>query len=88
MAQLPRSQTPLHLPRLNDPQEHQVIELVTSLLAQDKVSPEQAANILQQMLAPNSLNQLQVGGCSGAVRQLWMALGRALLGWWKQHWGW
>lgn len=43
-------------------QEQQVIELVTSLLAQDKVSPEQAANILQQMLPPDTLSQLQVGG--------------------------
>ncbi|PRW44495.1 Zn-finger CCCH type isoform A [Chlorella sorokiniana] len=40
-------------------QEQQVIELVTSLLAQDKVSPEQAANILQQMLPPDTLSQLQ-----------------------------
>ncbi len=39
-----------------------MIELVTSLLAQDKVSPEQAANILQQMLPPDTLSQLQVGG--------------------------
>ena len=40
-------------------QEHQVIELVTSLLAQDKVSPEQAASILQQMLPPTALSSLQ-----------------------------
>ena len=40
-------------------QEHQVIELVTSLLSQDKVSPEQAASILQQMLPPTALSSLQ-----------------------------
>lgn len=36
-----------------------MIELVTSLLAQDRVSPEQAASILQQMLPPDALNTLQ-----------------------------
>ena len=36
-----------------------MIELVTSLLAQDKVSPEQAASILQQMLPPSALSSLQ-----------------------------
>lgn len=40
-------------------QDQQVIELVTSLLAQEKVTPEQAATILQQMLPPGTLNQLQ-----------------------------
>ncbi|EFN55206.1 hypothetical protein CHLNCDRAFT_134430 [Chlorella variabilis] len=39
--------------------DQQVIELVTSLLAQDRVSPEQAASILQQMLPPDALNTLQ-----------------------------
>lgn len=32
---------------------------MTSLLAQDRVSPEQAASILQQMLPANALNTLQ-----------------------------
>ena len=36
-----------------------MIELVTSLLAQDKVSPEQAASILQQMLPSETLSHLQ-----------------------------
>ena len=36
-----------------------MIELVTSLLAQDRVSPDQAANILQQMLPPDALQTLQ-----------------------------
>ncbi|PSC70828.1 coiled-coil domain-containing 94-like protein isoform A [Micractinium conductrix] len=40
-------------------QEQQVIELVTSLLAQDKVSAEQAASILQQMLPSDALSHLQ-----------------------------
>lgn len=40
-------------------QDQQVIELVTGLLAQDKVTPEQAATILQQMLPPGTLSQLQ-----------------------------
>ncbi|KAL4439272.1 hypothetical protein ABPG77_004174 [Micractinium sp. CCAP 211/92] len=40
-------------------QDQQVIELVTGLLAQEKVTPEQAATILQQMLPPGTLSQLQ-----------------------------
>lgn len=37
-----------------------MIELVTTLLSQDKVSPEQAASILQQMLPPSALSHLQL----------------------------
>eukprot|EP00887_Chlorella_sp_A99_P005027 scaffold4.g5027.t1 len=40
-------------------QEQQVIELVTSMLAQDKISPPQAASILQQMLPAAALHSLQ-----------------------------
>jgi hypothetical protein len=58
-------------------QSQQVIELVTAMLANDTISPAQAADILQQMLPPEVLQQLQVGWgqrntslrlCSEAVR--------------------
>ena len=54
-----------------------MIELVTSLLAQDKVSPEQAANILQQMLPPDTLSQLQVGGWVLEARAPWASSHRS-----------
>lgn len=39
--------------------EQQIIEAVTNMLAQDKLSAPQAATILQQMLPSNSLQRLQ-----------------------------
>lgn len=47
-----------------------MIELVTSLLAQDKVSAEQAASILQQMLPSDALSHLQVRPARLAARRL------------------
>ncbi len=66
------------------PQDQQVIELVTGLLAQEKVTPEQAATILQQMLPPGTLSQLQAHlttpRASEDVRYRWACLAPLLMG--------
>jgi hypothetical protein len=50
---------PVPAPGGFSPQEQQVIETVTSMLAHDRITPPQAATILQQMLPAASLAALQ-----------------------------
>lgn len=47
------------MPQLSQ-QDQQVIEAVTNMLAQDRLTPAQAAGILQQMLPASSLQLLQI----------------------------